>query len=87
MNLNENNISVPEGDWEALSGLAFDAEDVALIRHALRFELAIASAQGPEVLDFYQKSRAALGDLLQFFSRGSGTWEKITARTDPMVET
>jgi hypothetical protein len=70
-----------------LSGLAFDVDDVALIRPALRFELAIASAQGPEVLDFYQKSRAALGDRLQFVGTGSGTWKKITAKTDPMVET
>jgi hypothetical protein len=70
-----------------LSGLAFDADNVALIRPALRLELAIASAQGPEVFDFYQKSRAALGDLLQFVSTGSGTWKKITARTDPMMET
>jgi hypothetical protein len=69
-----------------LPGLAFDADGVALIRPALRFELAIASAQGPEVLDFYRKSRAALGDRLQFVDTGAGAWKKITARTDPMVE-
>lgn len=49
--------------------------------------LAVASAQGPEVLDFYKKSRAALGGQLRFVSTGSGRWAKITARTDPMVET
>lgn len=69
-----------------LSELAFDVEGVALIRPALRFELAIASAHGPEVLDFYQKARAALGDGLQCVSTGSGTWKKITATTDSMVE-
>lgn len=70
-----------------LPDLSFDADGVALIRPALRFELAIASAQGPDVLDFYRKSRAALGDRLRFASTGSGTWKKITAKTDPMVET
>lgn len=70
-----------------LSGLAFDVDGVALIRPALRFELAIASAQGPDVFDFYQKSRATLDVLLQFVDTGSGKWKKLTARTDSMVET
>lgn len=70
-----------------ISDLAFDADGVPLVRPALRFELAIASAQGPEVIDFYQKSRAALGNQLQFYTIGSGTWRKITPKTDPMVET
>lgn len=62
--------------FASLSGLAFDDHELALIPPALRFELAIASAQGPEVFDFYRKSRAALGDRLQFVDTGAGAWKK-----------
>lgn len=68
------------------SDLAFDVDGVALIQPALQFELAMASAQGAQVLNFYERSRAALGDRLRFVSTGSGVWKKITVATDPMVQ-
>lgn len=44
--------------------LYFDYEGLPLIRPCLHLEAHIAWAEGPEILDFYQSAREALGPLL-----------------------
>lgn len=67
--------------------LNFDAEDTPLIRPCLHFEAYIAWAEGPEILDFYQKARAELGPLLTHTDAGSRRLIPITPRNETLVPT
>lgn len=67
--------------------LGLEVDGVAVLRPSLRLEIAVPWAEGPEVLDFYRRSREALGNALTHFDTGSGNWKKINAKTDDAVQT
>lgn len=58
---------------------------VTLVCPSLRLEIAVPWAEGPEVLDFHQRSREALGDLLRFVDTGSGKLRPVTAKTEEQI--
>ena len=66
---------------------AFEAEGTKLISPCLMFEVFVYFAEGPEVLDFYQRVREALGNLLTHYDTGSGRSSKITARSETLMPT
>ncbi|MBF5004463.1 type VI immunity family protein [Diaphorobacter caeni] len=67
--------------------LFLDAGCIPLIRPSLRFEIFIPWADGREMLDAYDHTRAALGDALGYVSTGSGRFRKLTSKLDASVKT
>lgn len=67
--------------------LAFEADGVNLISPCLTFEVFVEFAEGPEVLDFYQRVREALGEQLTYYTTGSGRYSKITKRSESLMPT
>lgn len=67
--------------------LHFDYESIPLIRPCLHFEAYIAWAEGPEILDFYQKARNELGPLLTHTDAAARRLAPITPRSETLVPT
>lgn len=67
--------------------LNFDADGLPLIRPCLHFEAHVAWAEGPEILDFYEKARSTLGALLTHTDAGARKLVPVSPRTDALVPT
>jgi len=60
--------------------LMVDSGDIRVISPCLSLELFLDDVDEEGVLDFYERSREVLGDLFGYFSTGSGSMKKVTAR-------
>jgi hypothetical protein len=68
-------------DW---SKLEFEVEGVVALSPCLAVRLHLARVEEPGILDFYERSREALGDLLAYSSTGT-SWRKATSRSFALV--
>jgi hypothetical protein len=66
--------------------LAFEESGVALISPCILFEWAMEFTEGPEILDFYDRAREALGGRLTHYSLG-GPRKRLNKRAESLVPT
>ncbi|MDY6993599.1 MAG: DUF3396 domain-containing protein, partial [Pseudomonadota bacterium] len=62
-------------------------EDTTAITPSLTFVLFLDHTEGHLILDFYQRARTALGNLLTHYSKGNGKRSRLNARAETMVPT
>ncbi|PCE33262.1 type VI immunity family protein [Burkholderia ubonensis] len=67
--------------------LSYEADGVRLVSPCLWLEIFLEYAEGPEILDFYQKARDALGDGLTHYDLGSGRRKRVSGRSETLVPT